>query len=73
MNILNCLPKSTQPKAKQVLHAIWQAETKVDAETAFDLFIDTYEAKYPKATTCLQKDREELRLFPATHWQRQPD
>ena len=72
MNILNCLPKSTQPKAKQALHGIWQAETKADAERAFDLFIKTYEAKYPKATTCLQKDREELLTFyefPATHWQ----
>ena len=72
MNILNCLPKSTQPKAKQALHAIWQAETKVDAEQSFDLFIDTYEAKYPKATTCLQKDREALMTFydfPAVHWQ----
>ena len=71
MNILNCLPKSTQPKAKQALHAIWQAETKVDAEQSFDLFIDTYEAKYPKATTCLQKDREALMTFydfPAVHW-----
>ena len=28
MNILNCLPKSTQPKAKQALHAIWQAENE---------------------------------------------
>ena len=72
MNILNCLPKSTQPKAKQSLHAIWQAETKVDAEQAFDLFIETYEAKYPKATTCLQKDHETLMTFydfPAVHWQ----
>ena len=40
MNILNCLPKSVQPKAKQALHAIWQAETQVDAEKAFDLFIN---------------------------------
>ena len=72
MNILNCLPKSTQSKAKQALHAIWQAEMKVDAEQAFDLFIDSYEAKYPKATTCLQKDHETLMTFydfPAVHWQ----
>lgn len=72
MNILNCLPKSTQPKAKQELHAIWQAQTKADAEQSFDLFIDTYEAKYPKATTCLQKDHETLMTFydfPAVHWQ----
>jgi len=71
-NVLNCLPKASQPKAKQALHQIWQAETKVDAEKAFDLFIKTYEQKYPKATICLQKDREELMAFfdfPAEHWQ----
>jgi putative transposase len=72
MNVLNCLPKSSQPKAKQALHNIWQAETRADAEKAFDLFIATYDAKYPKATLCLQKDREELMAFynfPAQHWQ----
>lgn len=72
MNVLNYLPKSSQVKAKEALHNIWQAETKVDAEKAFDLFIKTYEAKYPKATLCLQKDREELMAFydfPAKHWQ----
>lgn len=72
MNVLNCLPKLTQPKAKQALHDIWQAETKADAHKAFDVFIDTYEAKYPKATLCLHKDRDELLAFydfPAQHWQ----
>ena len=72
MNVLNCLPKSAQTKAKQALHSIWQAETLADAEKAFDLFIETYEPKYPKATLCLQKDREELLPFfdfPAKHWQ----
>jgi transposase-like protein len=71
-NVLNALPKASQPKAKQALHDIWQAETKKDAEKAFDLFVKTYEAKYPKATNCLQKDREELMAFydfPAQHWQ----
>jgi len=66
------MPKLAQPKAKQALHNIWQGETKADAEQAFDLFIATYEAKYPKATVCLQKDREELMSFfsfPAKHWQ----
>ena len=73
MNVLNCLPKLTQAKAKQALHAIWQAETRADAEKAFDLFLETYEPKYPKATVCLQKtDREALLTFfdfPAKHWQ----
>lgn len=72
MNVLNCLPKSLQAKAKQALHNIWQAATQAEAEKAFDLFTRTYEAKYPKATLCLQKDREELMAFydfPAQHWQ----
>jgi transposase-like protein len=72
MNVLNCLPKSGQAKAKQALHNIWQAESRADAEEAFELFIRTYEPKYPKATLCLHKDREELMAFydfPAQHWQ----
>lgn len=72
MNVLNGLPKSAQPKAKQALHAIWQAETRAEAHKAFDLFIATYEPKYPKAALCLQKDRDELMAFydfPAQHWQ----
>ena len=72
INVLNCFPKSGQAKAKKALHEIWQAETKENADKAFDLFLKTYEPKYPKATLCLQKDREELMAFydfPAQHWQ----
>ena len=71
-NVLNCLPKSMQSKAKQALHDIWQADTRGNAEKAFELFVKTYEAKYPKATLCLQRDQEELLAFydfPAQHWQ----
>lgn len=71
-NVLNCLPKNLQGKAKQDLQDIWQADTREHAQSAFDLFLDSYEAKYPKAATCLQKDREELMAFydfPAKHWQ----
>jgi transposase-like protein len=72
VNVLNCLPKSMQAKAKGALHEIWQANTKADAEKAFDLFIASYEPKYPKAALNLHKDREELLAFydfPAEHWQ----
>lgn len=71
-NVLNHLPKLSQPKVKKMLHDIWQAETREDAHKAFDLFVETYEAKYPRATGCLIKDREELMTFfdfPAQHWQ----
>jgi putative transposase len=72
MNVLNCLPKSAQAKAKGSLHDIWQAETKADAEKAFDLFVKMYEPKYPKAAICIQKNRGEMLAFydfPAQHWQ----
>ena len=63
MNVLKCQLKSAQAKAKGSPHDIWQAETKVDAERAFDLFIKMYEQKYPKAAICLQKHRDEMMPF----------
>ena len=70
-NVLDKLPKGQQPKAKAMLHDIWQAATRAEAERAFDLFVATYEAKYAKATDCLAKDRAALLVFydfPAEHW-----
>jgi transposase-like protein len=71
MNVLNAMPKSVQPKAKSHLHDIWQAETRKDAEAAFDFFNETYGAKYDKAVAKLVKDRDALLSFydfPAEHW-----
>ena len=62
-NVLNALPKSVQAKAKEALHEIWMAEHRTDAQRAFDQFIHTYQDKYPKATECLEKGREELLAF----------
>jgi putative transposase len=70
-NVLDKLPKGSQPKAKRMLHDIYQAEGKAGAEKAFDLFVETYRAKYPQATECLAKDRGVLLTFydfPAEHW-----
>ena len=70
-NVLDKLPNRLQPEAKEKLHQIWMAATRADAEKAFDLFVATYEAKYPKATGCLSKDRDVLLTFydfPAEHW-----
>ncbi len=47
------------------------AETKEDANQAFDLFIEKYQDNYPKAAQCLSKDHTELLNFydfPAEHW-----
>ncbi len=71
VNVLNDLPKSLQPKAKTGLQDIWMAESRRQAESALDLFLETYEAKYPKATECVKKDRDALLAFydfPAEHW-----
>ena len=70
-NVLNYFPKSGQAKAKQGLQEIWMAETRAQAERAFDDWIERYEDKYPKATACLARDREQLLAFydfPAAHW-----
>jgi putative transposase len=70
-NVLDKLPKGSQPKAKRMLHDIYMAEGRAKAEKAFDLFVKTYQAKYPKATECLVRDREVLLAFydfPAEHW-----
>jgi transposase-like protein len=70
-NVLNKMPKGVQPKAKAMLQAIWMAETKAAADTAFDLVVATFHAKYPAATACLEQDRDVLLTFydfPAEHW-----
>ena len=70
-NILDKLPKGTQPAAKKHIHEIYLAETKEDAEKAFDFFVELYGAKFPKAVKCLEKDREDLLAFyhfPAEQW-----
>ena len=71
-NVLNYLPKALQAKAKAHINKITMAESRAAAEQAFDRFLLSYEAKYPKATACLAKDREVLLTFydfPAPHWE----
>jgi len=70
-NVMNALPKSAQPAARAALKEVRDAEDREHAETALDQFVKEYEAKWPKATEKLVKDREELLAFyafPAEHW-----
>jgi putative transposase len=70
-NVLNYLPRKVQPTAKRMLQEVWMAENRKDAEAAFNAFVSTYQAKYPKAIGCLGKDRDVLLAFydfPAEHW-----
>lgn len=70
-NVLDKMPKQLQGKAKSMLHDIYLSENRKSADKAFDLFIRTFKGKYPKATECLEKDREHLLTFynfPSHHW-----
>ena len=47
------------------------AETKKEANAAFNLFVETYGVKYERAVAKLVKDRDVLLTFydfPAEHW-----
>jgi transposase-like protein len=70
-NVLNALPKSLHGKAKQDLHAIYEAQNRKEAEAALGRFVAKYGPKYGKAVACLAKDRDALLAFyavPAEHW-----
>lgn len=70
-NLLDKLPKRVQPHAKKMIHEMYLAPTKADAQLAYRAFVEHYQAKYPKACQCLQKDEEVLFTFydyPAEHW-----
>ena len=70
-NVLDKLPKSQQPKAKDMIHQMYGADTQEEALDQYDHFVRLFEAKYPKACACLSKDKEALFTFydfPAHHW-----
>lgn len=70
-NVLDKLPKRVQPRAKQMLHEIMNAETRKDADAEVAAFSKAFSAKYPKAVECLSSDPEPLFTFfdfPAEHW-----
>ncbi len=70
-NVLNDLPKSKQPEAKRMIHEIYRAESRVEAEKAFKRFTETFEPKYPSANEKLVKTKDKTMQFydfPAEHW-----
>ncbi len=70
-NVVNKLPQSMQSKAKQALKNIYLAASRQAAGQALESFVGLYQAKFPKAVACLEKDREALLAFydfPAEHW-----
>ena len=70
-NVLGKLPDSLHIKVKKMLNEIFMAPTRIDANVAFDVFIEEFDAKYPKAVDSLRNHRQELMTFynyPAEHW-----
>ena len=70
-NVLSKLPKSLHIKAGKMVDEIFMAPTKMDANVAFDVFIEEFDAKYPKAVDSMRNHRQELMTFydyPAEHW-----
>ena len=71
LNVLDYSPRNLHGQAKDKMHQITIAENHENAVKALALFVQTYQAKYPKAAECLNKDRETLLTFydfPAEHW-----
>ena len=70
-NVLDKLPRSLQPRAKQALHEMMYAETRAAAAREITRFTHEYGAKYPKAVASLTVDQDRLLAhfdYPAAHW-----
>jgi putative transposase len=70
-NVIDCLPKRLQPRAKGLLSEIIEAPTRAEARLALEVFREEYGAKYPKALQTLDCDWKPLTAFydyPAEHW-----
>jgi putative transposase len=70
-NVLDALPKSAQPAAKNAIADIYNAEDKEHAATAIKAFAKQYSAKFPKAVAKVVDDEDVLLAFydyPAEHW-----
>ena len=70
-NVLDCLPKRLQPRAKAMLHEIMEAPTRSDAARELERLRDEFAAKYPKSLAKLDRDWKHLTAFydfPAEHW-----
>jgi transposase-like protein len=70
-DVLNALPKSSQPGAREALQDIYDAEDREHAVKAAATFDKTYGTKWPKAVKKLTDDVDELLAFygfPAERW-----
>jgi transposase-like protein len=65
------LPKCARPRAKKMPRNIYNAEHKANEVKFIDDLAELYNAKYPKAVTCVMKNKNSMVIFddfPAEHW-----
>ena len=70
-NVLDKLPKKLQPQAKALLHEMMRSPSRGESHRQKKIFKETFNDKYPKAVTCLEKDWDKLTSylsFPAAQW-----
>jgi transposase-like protein len=71
MNTLDSMPKSVHSRANAAIKEITCAESKKEAIQAIEEFGAEFGAKWPKAVSKIEDDREALLAFydyPAEHW-----
>jgi putative transposase len=71
INVLDRLPKRLQAEARALLTQIPYAETREQAETLRDQFVERYGADHPAAAETLLRDWERMVTFygyPREHW-----
>jgi hypothetical protein len=71
INVLDALPKSEQPVAKELLRGMHFAENRAQCEKKRDRFNARYKKSQPKAVETLARDWDRLVTFfdfPQEHW-----
>lgn len=71
LNVLDGLPKSEQPTAKELLRRMASSKTQAECEKQRDAFVKRYQNRYPKASETLLRDWERMitfYAFPKEHW-----
>jgi len=70
-NVLGYIPHTQQDKVEPELKAIFYQDNREKADQAAAAFIEKYQAQYPTAVACLQRDLEAcltFYAFPPEHW-----
>jgi putative transposase len=70
-NVLSYVPKSQRERVEPELKALFYQDSRAKADQAVSAFCAKYQATYPTAVECLQRDLEAcltFYAFPKVHW-----